>query len=402
MAETTTIENGAPAQHYEGTPGPTKGRALTAWQDFEGELRNREREIASMLPTHISRERFLNSAIAAVKQNPDLLRATPRSLFAAVTKSAQDGILPDGREGVITIYNVKDEGMVAQWNPMTYGLRKRARELDEIIIDAQVVCEGDKFLWHQGDEPKIEHIPAQLGQPRGKKIGAYAIFKRESGVILHREVMDYTMIETVRAQSKAANSLMWTKFSEEGYRKTVIRRGIKSVPVSENLEQIVRRDDDLFDFDAKPENGVLTPPRPTRGTSEFERKEPNPPTAPAKPNGGHEPVVAPGTAPTDKARYAPPEEGSAPVTDAAWAAAGFGPGGTPLPAQTTEPVEETALDRGIRLLALCKSITDVGDLRETIAQELPEAEQMPWSLKCGARSREITDAISKAGKAKGK
>lgn len=253
--------------HYEGVTGARKTGSLIAWQDFEGELKRRKREIAAMLPTHISRERFNSSAIAAVKQNPDLLTATPRSLFGAITKSAQDGILPDGREGIISVY-----GNVAQWNPMTYGLRKRARELDGILIDAQVVQESDSFIWHQGDNPHIEHIPAKLGTPRGEMIGVYAIFKRENGTVLHREVLDKADVEAIRSQSRAKDSLMWTKFAKEGWRKSAIRRGIKSVPVSETLEAIIRRDDESFDFTQASEqtSTTVTPPRPAK--SDFVRK----------------------------------------------------------------------------------------------------------------------------------
>lgn len=236
-----------------------KSRALASWEDFNGELKAREHEIATLLPRHISKDRFMSSAVAAVKQNPDLLKCSPRSLFQAVTQSAQDGLLPDGREGVITKY-----GTEAKWNPMTWGLRKRAKEIDGIIIDAQVVHKGDHFVWHQGDDPKIEHVPAELGTPRGAKVGAYAIFKDGEGRILHREVMDVEQIGKVKEQSKAQNSLMWTKFEEEGFKKSVVRRGIKSVPCSDTLEAVVHRDDDLFAFDEdapRPQNNT-TPPAP--------------------------------------------------------------------------------------------------------------------------------------------
>lgn len=255
--------------HYEDTPGPKKGSpAISTWQAFESELLERENAIASMLPSNINLERFKNTAIAAVKQNPELLECTPRSLFQAITRSAQDGILPDGREGVIGSYNtkVKRRGQEfwekqAQWNPMVFGLRKRARELDGLLIDSQVVHEKDKFVWHQGDDPHIEHEPATLGTDRGKMIGAYAIFKREDKTIIAREVMDCKAIETVREQSKQPDGLMWKKFTSEAWRKTVARRGFKSVPVSEGMQQILQRDDEAnFDFTDRPEAIVLTPP----------------------------------------------------------------------------------------------------------------------------------------------
>ena len=261
------------------------GTQLAAWEDFETEIHSRQDTLATMFPTNISKERFSNVAISAVKQTPELLQAGTRSLFSAITKAAQDGLLPDGREGVITLYNCKVTvngtdtwEKRAQWNPMVYGLRKRARDLDGILIDAQVVYANDTFVWHQGDDPRIEHVPAPLGKPRGEMLGAYAIFKREDGTILHREVMDKSQIEATRAQSRAKDSLMWTKFVTEGWRKSVIRRGIKSVPCSDKLEALVHREDETFDFDASQVVRLTPPPAPklviSRGS------QPSPPKAP--------------------------------------------------------------------------------------------------------------------------
>lgn len=234
----------------------TKTPRLAAWEGFQAEINSRADEIGSQLPSNLPRDRFINAAIAAVKQTPGILAATPRSLFASLVKAAQDGLLPDGREGVITTYNQKVSKRgepdryetVAQWNPMIYGLRKRARELDGIIIDAQVVYANDEFEWEQGDEPHIAHRPTKLGTPRGDGIGAYVIFRHPEQGILHREVMDKQQIEDTRAQSRAKDSLMWTKFWTEGWRKTVARRGVKSVPVSPQLERLIRRDDEVIDL----------------------------------------------------------------------------------------------------------------------------------------------------------
>jgi phage RecT family recombinase len=257
--------------HYDDTPGAKKtgtGVGAEKWEGFQAELKERSTDIANLLPRHITKEKFMAVAVAAVKQNPDLLFADKRTLFGAVTKAAQDGLLPDGREGFINIYNtnIAKKGQpdqwikAAAWMPMIYGLRKRARELDRLIVDAQVVYEGDVFKRQQGDDPKIIHEPADFGKPRGKMQGAYAIYKAEDGTILHREVMDAEQVEMARAQSKMPDSLMWKKFPEEGYRKTVVRRGFKSVPVSEPLESIVRRDDDMFEFNQDRVPLMLVPP----------------------------------------------------------------------------------------------------------------------------------------------
>lgn len=243
-----------------------------AWQNFQTELQQRATELGAQLPSNVSRDRFINVTLAAVKQTPSILVATPRSLMAAIAKAAQDGLMPDGREGVITVYNQKVPGSnpvryedVAQWNPMAYGLRKRARELDGIIIDAQVVFEGDEFEYELGDEPKIKHKPAMVeAKDASAGVAVYAIFRHPTEGILHREVMTKAQVFATMNQSRAKNSLMWTTFWTEGWRKAVVRRGMKSVPVSPKLEQVISRVDDDFEFDAVPVKQIsrATPPTP--------------------------------------------------------------------------------------------------------------------------------------------
>lgn len=269
MTETDTkAKTDAPQAAPPAQPIATVSRK-EAWETFQDDLNKRADEIGSQLPANVPRDRFIGASLAAVKSNPGILTATPRSLMSALTKAAQDGLLPDGREGIITVY--KTDGVyVAQWNPMFYGIRKRARELDGIIIDAQVVFNGDEFDYELGDNPFIKHKP----KPRTEKLDAsaglavYAIFRHPEQGILHREVMWKVDVFDVMNQSRAKGSLMWTTFWTEGWRKTVGRRGSKSVPVSPQLERLIQRDDENFTFDNPPQ-GQLTPPSP-----------PSPPPAP--------------------------------------------------------------------------------------------------------------------------
>jgi recombinational DNA repair protein RecT len=210
---------------------------------FQGELESREQEIVNTLPSTIKPEVFKNAAIIAVKRDPGLLNVNRRSLHQAVTAAARDGMMPDGKEGVI----IADKNG-ARWQPMAYGIRKRCRELDNIVIDCQVVYKNDHFLWSQGDDARLEHHPAPLDTAPGLMIGAYAIFRKGSE-ILHREVMRKDEIEAVRSVSKQPNGLMWSKFTSEAWKKTVLRRGIKTVVVSDKLRTILERDDEAhFDL----------------------------------------------------------------------------------------------------------------------------------------------------------
>jgi recombination protein RecT len=234
---------------------------------YEAELREaqREQELAKILSaTTVNRDAFMATAIVAVKRNPDLLRCDRRTLHNAVTAAAQDGLMPDGKEGVIIPQweKIKVNGreqsiLTARWQPMIHGIRKRARELGDVIIDAQVVHDNDYFDWAQGDNPHIDHKPEHRGE-RGPMICAYAIF-RKGNEILHREVMLAYQIDAVKSISKQPNGVMWKNFEDEAWRKSVVRRGIKSVPsCPEKLRTIIERFDDLHTVD--PDTTPALPP----------------------------------------------------------------------------------------------------------------------------------------------
>lgn len=233
-----------------------------------------ETQIAALLPSHVPLDRFKAVLISAVKQTPAILQALSVTVNQAVTQAAEDGLLPDGREGVINVYNEerKIDGVdkwvkVAKWVPMVHGFRKRAMELSGIIIDAQIVCANDTFEWSGGDDAHIAHKPAPLNKEPGEIIGAYAIFRKvENGIqiTLHREVMRKSQLEKVKSCVKAQKGLMMTKFLDEWCRKTVVRRGIKTVPaVHPDLMRLVSRADDEFDF-SRPASaaaaGAIMPP----------------------------------------------------------------------------------------------------------------------------------------------
>ena len=249
--------------------------AVARYESFKGHLEARMPDIEAVLPKGISLKRFRAVALSAATRQPEILNAKPNTLFGAITKAAQDGLLPDGREGVILSY-----GGEATWIPMVHGQRKRARELEDMIVQAEVVHQNDHFRFVAGDEPKLEHTPAPLGQDRGPAVGVYAIF-RKNGEILHREIMDKQQIEAVKAKSKSPNGPLWKGMWGEAWRKTVIKRGFKAVPVGEAMDQIIERDNETYDFEGQaqpvaglaadpaarltqaigmPATGVLTPP----------------------------------------------------------------------------------------------------------------------------------------------
>lgn len=195
-----------------------------------------ESQIKMALPAHIPVEKFHRVAVTAISSNPDLLNVDRTSLFGALMKAAQDGLLPDGREGAIVPFKGK-----ASWMPMVAGIMKKVRNSGEIVDwNAHAVYENDEFDFLLGDDQRIYHKPT-MSEP-GQVIGAYSIVKLKDGTI-SRDFMPRWRIEKAREQGMAKNSLQWTAFYDEGAIKTVIKHHAKRLPQSTDVEAVFERDD---------------------------------------------------------------------------------------------------------------------------------------------------------------
>lgn len=235
----------------------------TEGQKFREQFTAMEGEFQAGLPPHMPKERFMRVVLTAVNGNPDLLDADRRSLFEAAMKAAQDGLLPDGREGALVIYNTKiskqnekPEKWIkkVQWMPMVQGILKKVRNSGELkSISAHVVYEKDKFTYKLGDVEIIEHEPFLDGDA-GKPLMAYAIAWTKDGGI-YREVMTIKQVEQVRSVSKAKDGPAWKNWWDEMAKKVTLRRLSKRLPQSTDLDDLLRRDDDLYDFSGKREDG---------------------------------------------------------------------------------------------------------------------------------------------------
>ncbi len=159
-------------------------------------------------------------------------------------------MLPDGREGALVIYKTKDGDRwidKVQWMPMVAGIRKKVRNSGEISTwDAQVVKAKDHFEFELGDDPFIKHRPCMDGDP-GPIVAAYSIATLKSGE-KSREVMTKAQLDKVRNSSKSKDRGPWVDWPEEMCRKTVARRHSKVLPMSTDLDDLIRRDDDLYDM----------------------------------------------------------------------------------------------------------------------------------------------------------
>lgn len=202
---------------------------------------------------------FTQVVVRAIQQDPTLLHADRTSLFLACQSAAQDGLLPDKRDGALVIYNTKVGNSwkkVVQWQPMIGGLRKKLALHGFIGLRAELVYANDvaegRFNYEQGDEPKIVHKPNIFGD-RGEIVGAYAVVKDTNTGEMYRDSMTVAELEVTRSKSKNPNAGAWKDYTNEMYRKTMARRLFKQLPLVGDIMDLINRDDDRsFDFDDTP------------------------------------------------------------------------------------------------------------------------------------------------------
>ena len=216
-------------------------------------------QFQNALPAHIPVERFTRVVLTAIQGNPDLLNCNRQTLFTSAVKAAQDGLLPDGREGALVPY----KGEV-QWLPMVAGIRKKVRNSGEIATwDVQAVYEKDQFDFELGDNPFIRHKPALMA--RGKIVAVYSIATLKTGEKT-RDVMSIEDVEKIRAKSRSAKG-PWNDptFYPEMAKKTVAKRHSKVLPMSTDLDDLMRRDDALYDMKGAGDENVAQRPRGLAG-----------------------------------------------------------------------------------------------------------------------------------------
>lgn len=208
-------------------------------------------EFATLLPANVSLEKFVRTLKTAVRTNPRLVACNRQSLYAEAMKCATDGLIPDGREAALVPF--RDD---AKYLPMPAGICKRARNSGEIAtIDALTVFEKDEY--HAWVDEKGQHFRHEKhrGGDRGKPILTYAFAITKDGA-LYFEEMDARVIEAIKkmALAKAGGKpTPWGgPFEDEMWRKSALHRLCKyRLPSSSDMEEVLHREDDLFETPGK-------------------------------------------------------------------------------------------------------------------------------------------------------
>lgn len=223
-------------------------------------------QLQMVLPKHIGVEKFQRVVMTAVSKNQDLIGADRSSLLNSCIECATDGLMPNGKEAALVIFNTNSaaKGQPKKWvkkvqyMPMIAGIYKLARNSGELkILYADIVYQNDIFVYEKGFDVKCEHKP-NLGDP-GNIRGVYAVAETKDGT-RYADYMPVLEVEKVRATSKTKDFGPWKEFWSEMAKKTVVRRLSKVLPLTPEIERIVQSVDAMYDFENNREMQDVTPP----------------------------------------------------------------------------------------------------------------------------------------------
>lgn len=186
--------------------------------------------------------RFQRMAQFAVLRDRGLLEANKHSLLLALIWCAQKGLEPGVEDGC---WLIPFKGKVTPI-PAYKGLVNKAVQLGAALsVDPVAVYEHDDFYYCFGLEPDLRHVPPKLGDDRGDLVGAYVTISLPNGEKKFR-VMDRASIEKIRNSGAAwkakPDSGPWHDWEESMFLKTVIKQGLKTVPMAADMRDLLSDD----------------------------------------------------------------------------------------------------------------------------------------------------------------
>lgn len=215
---------------------------------FKQELAMREGHLRSLLPQAMTVDKFQGIVVAAVADNMDLLDCDRGSLLKACLSAAELGLSLNksmGEADILKVWDGRLKKNVAQFRPRYKGLMKLALQAGEVLkIESRLVYSKDVFEVEQGIDPRIIHKHGL--SDRGEKIGAYCVWKLKNGESQF-EIMSKEEILAIRdrSSSKTKDGTIvgpWKTDEAEMWRKTVVRRASKYMPLSTEAQRAVMVD----------------------------------------------------------------------------------------------------------------------------------------------------------------
>lgn len=215
-----------------------------------------EQQFAAALPKHINSERFTRIAITTIRQNPKLAECNAESLLGSLMTIAQLGLEPGvlGQCYLIPFKNNKLGTIECQFQLGYKGMIELLRRTGQLSdIYAYTVYSNDEFSIEYGLERTLKHIPAfSNADGRGEIVGFYSVAILKDGTrafeyMTKREVIEH---EEKYRKGNFKNDI-WNKNFEEMSLKTVTKKMLKWLPISVEMIENLRKDEQVHKLDEK-------------------------------------------------------------------------------------------------------------------------------------------------------
>lgn len=209
-----------------------------------------EKQFAAALPKHLNSERFTRIAITTVRQNPKLAECNAESLLGSLMTIAQLGLEP----GVLGQCYLIPYGTECQFQLGYKGMIELLRRTGQLSdIYAYTVYSNDEFILEYGLNRTLKHIPAFTNPDgRGETVGFYSVAILKDGTRAFEYMTKQEIIshEEKYRKGKYKNSV-WEKNFEEMALKTVTKKMLKWLPISIEMIENLRKDEQIHKLDDK-------------------------------------------------------------------------------------------------------------------------------------------------------
>lgn len=242
----------APARQGQRQQAPTNAVARVDFNhqlaQLSTELDRRQALIAESAASLIDPVKMKGVVLSTFTRTPSLWECDPISIARSVVEAAQAGLEPTGSLGgayLVPFFNSKTGRKEAQLIIGYTGLVKLARRSGEVAkVEARIVRQADAFAFGYGLHPYLDHVPA-LDVPTdaaNPMTHAYAVAHFRSGETQF-DVMSAAEILAIKARSKAKDSGPWVTDEAEMWKKTVLRRLSKLMPLTIEAQRLLDGED---------------------------------------------------------------------------------------------------------------------------------------------------------------
>lgn len=215
-----------------------------------------EKQFAAALPKHLNSERFTRIAITTIRQNPKLAECNAESLLGSLMTIAQLGLEPGvlGQCYLIPFKNNKLDTIECQFQLGYKGMIELLRRTGQLSdIYAYTVYSNDEFDIEYGLDRTLKHKPAFTNpEGRGEIVGFYSVAILKDGTRAFEYMTRKEVIEHEEKYRKGNfKNEIWNKNFEEMSLKTVTKKMLKWLPISVEMIENLRKDEQIHKLDEK-------------------------------------------------------------------------------------------------------------------------------------------------------